>query len=111
MNNLACGSEVHKESVLASILRSQSANDTSWLSHFLQDTSNPQLRVVAVVCINNLLDPAGDGISSRMVRLREAGVETQLRKMVDDTCLDVKVMFLFILFFIFSLIFWHRYFL
>nr|XP_024385227.1 armadillo repeat-containing protein 8-like isoform X2 [Physcomitrium patens] len=91
MNNLACGSEVHKESVLASILRSQSANDTSWLSHFLQDTSNPQLRVVAVVCINNLLDPAGDGISSRMVRLREAGVETQLRKMVDDTCLDVKL--------------------
>lgn len=95
MNNVACGSEVHKEAVLASVLRSRSGNKSSWLICFLQDMSNPQLRVVAVVCIINLLDPAGGDISSRVMRLREAGVEAQLRKMVDDSCLDVKVRILF----------------
>lgn len=94
INNVVSGSEVHKEAVMTSILSSQSTNNTSWLTRFLQDMSNPQLRVVAVWCIINLLYPVGDGISSRVVRLREAGVEAQLQKMQDDSCLDVKVRFL-----------------
>ena len=98
MCNVASGSEVHKDAVLTSILTSQSTNNSSWLTRFLQDMSNPQLRVVAVWCIINLLYPAGDGISSRAIRLREAGVEAQLHKMVDDSCLDVKVITLLILF-------------
>jgi hypothetical protein len=91
INNVVSGSEVHKEAVMTSILSSQFTNKTSWLTRFLQDMSNPQLRVVAVWCIINLLYPVGEDISSRVVRLREAGVEAQLHKMVDDSCLDVKV--------------------
>jgi hypothetical protein len=90
INNVVSGSEVHKEAVMTSILCSQFTNKTSWLTRFLQDMSNPQLRVVAVWCIINLLYPVGEDISSRVVRLREAGVEAQLHKMVDDSCLDVK---------------------
>lgn len=91
INNVVSGSEVHKEAVMTSILSSQFTNKTSWLTRFLQDMSNPQLRVVAVWCIINLLYPVGEGISSRVIRLREAGVEAQLQKMQDDSCLDVKV--------------------
>lgn len=87
---------------MTSIMSSQSAMNTSWLTRFLQDLSNPQLRVVAVWCIINLLYPVGDGISSRVVRLRETGVEAQLLKMMDDSCLDVKVSYyLFIYYSIF----------
>lgn len=103
INNVVSGSEVHKEAVMTSILSSQSTNNTSWLTRFLQDMSNPQLRVVAVWCIINLLYPVGDGISSRVVRLREAGVEAQLQKMQDDSCLDVKVRFLVSFIFIYVL--------
>ena len=97
MNNVASGSEVHKDAVMTSISTSQSTNNNSWLNRFLQDMSNSQLRVMAVWCTINLLYPVGDGISPRVVRLREAGVEAQLQKMVDDSCLDVKVITLFIL--------------
>lgn len=91
INNVVSGSEVHKEAVMTSILSSHATNSTSWLTQFLQDMSNPQLRVVAVWCIINLLYPVGEGINSRVVRLREAGIEAQLQKMQDDSCLDVKV--------------------
>jgi hypothetical protein len=90
INNVVSGSEVHKEAVMTSILSSHATNSTSWLTQFLQDMSNPQLRVVAVWCIINLLYPVGEGINSRVVRLREAGIEAQLQKMQDDSCLDVK---------------------
>lgn len=94
INNVAAGSELHKEAVMALVLPQQSLNyslQTPWLIRFLQEMSNPQLRVVAVLCIINLTYPGENGTSSRVLRLREAGVESQLQRMVDDPCLDVKV--------------------
>lgn len=79
---------------MALVLPQQSLNyslQTPWLIRFLQEMSNPQLRVVAVLCIINLTYPGENGTSSRVLRLREAGVESQLQRMVDDPCLDVKV--------------------
>lgn len=93
INNVAAGSELHKEAVMALVLPQQSLNyslQTPWLIRFLQEMSNPQLRVVAVLCIINLTYPGENGTSSRVLRLREAGVESQLQRMVDDPCLDVK---------------------
>jgi armadillo repeat-containing protein 8 len=58
---------------------------------YLQDMSNPQLRVVAVWCIINLTYPNSPGAVDRILRLRENGVEAHLQKMADDPCLDVKV--------------------
>ena len=104
MNNVASGSEVHKDAVMTTILTSQATNNGSWLTRFLQDMSNPQLRVMAVWCIINLLYSVGDGVSLRVDRLREAGVEFQLQKMVDDPCLDVKVITLPILIVLYSIV-------
>lgn len=61
------------------------------LNRYLQDMINPQLRVVAVWCIINLTYPGGTGTSTRVTRLKNAGVESLLQKMADDPCLDVKV--------------------
>lgn len=102
INNVAAGSESHKEAVMALVLPQQSLNyslQTPWLIRFLQEMSNPQLRVVAVLCIINLTYPGENGTSSRVLRLREAGVESQLQRMVDDPCLDVKVIFSHLLLF------------
>ncbi|KAH9560125.1 hypothetical protein CY35_06G090600 [Sphagnum magellanicum] len=92
INNVAAGNERHKDAVMDLVAPHKALSNTSgfFLNRYLQDMINPQLRVVAVWCIINLTYPGGTGTSSRVTRLKNAGVESLLQKMADDPCLDVK---------------------
>ena len=46
--------------------------------------------MAAVWCVINLTWPDDHGVKYRVVRLREAGFEVQLRTLLDDPDLDVK---------------------
>lgn len=94
VSNVAAGNEVHKEAVMDIVIPVTSVGvnrNTSLLMRYLQDMSNPQIRVVALWCVINLTFPNSPGVSSRISRLRDGGIEAQLQSMVDDPCLDVKV--------------------
>jgi hypothetical protein len=93
INNVAAGNERHKDAVMDLVAPHKALSITSGflLNRYLQDMINPQLRVVAVWCIINLTYPGGTGTSTRVTRLKNAGVESLLQKMADDPCLDVKV--------------------
>ncbi|KAH7405377.1 hypothetical protein KP509_15G068000 [Ceratopteris richardii] len=91
LSNIAAGNELHKEAVMSFVAPvSQEGRNPSPILRFLQDMSNPQLRVAAVWCVMNLSYPDSPGAVTRVARLRESGIEQQLQKMVDDPCLDVK---------------------
>eukprot|EP00249_Psilotum_nudum_P017937 c26559_g1_i2 orf=648-2606(+) len=91
LSNVAAGNEFHKESVMRFAAPELPGSCTaSALISFLQDMSNPQLRVAAVWCIMNLTYPDSPGVVSRISRLCDAGIQLQLQKMVGDPCLDVK---------------------
>lgn len=91
LSNIAAGNEFHKEAVMGFVAPVMPGGGTvSALMRFLQDMSNPQLRVAAVWCVTNLSYTDSSGALSRVTRLRDAGIQQQLLKMVDDPCLDVK---------------------
>nr|GEW53814.1 armadillo repeat-containing protein 8 [Tanacetum cinerariifolium] len=50
-----------------------------------------QLRTAAVWTIVNLTIPTGAGALARVVKLRNAGIVSQLKNMGNDPCLDVKI--------------------
>ncbi|KAK9154901.1 hypothetical protein Sjap_002381 [Stephania japonica] len=90
LGNVATGNELHKEAVMSQILEPQvNGPSQSVLIKFLQG-NNSQLRVGAIWCIINLTYPDGPGTSSRIAKLRDAGVICQLKKLADDPCLDAK---------------------
>ncbi|KAK9128681.1 hypothetical protein Syun_017478 [Stephania yunnanensis] len=90
LGNVATGNELHKEAVMHQILEPQvNGPSQSVLMNFLQG-NNSQLRVGAIWCLINLTYPDGPGTSSRIARLRDAGVIGQLKKLADDPCLDAK---------------------
>ena len=90
LSNIAAGNEFHKEAVMKFVAPGAGFGASPML-RFLQDKSNSQLRVAAVWCVMNLSYPDSSGAATRVVMLREAGIEQQLTKMVDDPCMDVKV--------------------
>lgn len=91
LSNIAAGNELHKEAVMSFVApMSPGGCGPSPILRFLQDMSNPQLRVAAVWCVMNLSYPDSSGAVTRVARLRDTGIEQQLLKMVDDPCLDVK---------------------
>ncbi|KAJ7559874.1 hypothetical protein O6H91_04G104500 [Diphasiastrum complanatum] len=85
--NVAAGSEHHKEAVMEFVSPVAAG---SILVRFLEDMSNPQLRIAAVWCIMNLIHAESPGVFSRVLRFRDAGIQLQLQKMVEDPILDVK---------------------
>ncbi|KAJ7537947.1 hypothetical protein O6H91_11G029000 [Diphasiastrum complanatum] len=91
LSNVAAGSEHHKEAIMEFVspiaIGDRSA---SILLRFLQDMSNPQIRVAAVWCIMNLIHADSPGVLSRVLRLHDAGIQLQLQKMAEDPILDVK---------------------
>ncbi|KAL3702075.1 hypothetical protein R1sor_020097 [Riccia sorocarpa] len=93
VSNVAAGSEIHKEAVMNILIPETPMGvngNTSLLMRYLQDMSNPQLRVGALWCVINLTFPGCPGLAGRISRLRNAGVEAQLHTMAEDPCLDVK---------------------
>ncbi|KAL8483542.1 hypothetical protein ACS0TY_026286 [Phlomoides rotata] len=90
LSNVASGEEHHKEAVMKQLLP-QSGNDAETiLVKFLQSGSN-QLRTAAVWSIVNLTFPSSPGACGRVTKLWNAGVVSQLKNMVNDPCLDVKL--------------------
>eukprot|EP01018_Ginkgo_biloba_P005357 Gb_11611 [translate_table: standard] len=89
LSNVAAGNEYHKDEVMRFVAESVQ-EEHMLLIRFLQDVNNHQLRVAAVWCIMNLSYPDSPGVVARTERLRDVGILSQLQRMIDDPCLDVK---------------------
>lgn len=90
LSNVASGNEHHKEAVMNQLFPQGGASSETILLKFLQ-SDNCQLRTAAVWAIVNLTFPSSSGASSRASELRNAGIFSQLKNMVNDSCLDVKL--------------------
>lgn len=88
--NVASGNEFHKEAVMHQLLMQAVPDAFSIVVKFLQN-NDCQLRIAAVWALVNLTSPSSPGAFGRVVILRSAGVVQQLKTMVTDPCLDVKV--------------------
>ncbi|XP_074321281.1 uncharacterized protein LOC141657833 [Silene latifolia] len=88
--NVATGNEVHKEAVLQQLLLDGSNDGQPVLIKFL-DSNDDKLRTASVWAVVNLTFPSSPGAYSRFVKLRTAGVCSQISKMANDSCLDVKL--------------------
>ncbi|KVI09390.1 armadillo repeat-containing protein 8 isoform X1 [Cynara cardunculus var. scolymus] len=91
--NVASGQEFHKEAVMQQLLpQPQASNeDTQSIMVRMLQSDVAQLRTAAVWTIVNLTIPTGAGALARVVKLRNAGIVSQLKNMVNDPCLDVKL--------------------
>ncbi|XP_010545586.1 PREDICTED: armadillo repeat-containing protein 8 [Tarenaya hassleriana] len=89
--NVASGSELHKEAVMHQILPQEAESGSqNFVLKFLQ-SSEKKLRTATVWTIINLTSPSSLGAFDRHVKLRDAGIISQLKNMVTDPCLDVKI--------------------
>lgn len=88
--NVASGTELHKEAVMQQLFPQAKAGSENFMLKFLQSDEN-QLRVATVWTIINLISPSSPGAYDRHATLRSAGIIPQLKNMVNDVCLDVKV--------------------
>ena len=90
LSNIASGNEFHKEAVLHQLLLQVNNGTQAFILKFLQ-SNDSQLRTAAIWTIINLTFPSSPGASSRVVKLRNAGIVSQIKTMVNDPCVDVKV--------------------
>ncbi|GFZ13011.1 ARM repeat superfamily protein [Actinidia rufa] len=90
LGNVASGNEFHKEAVLHQLLPQIGDTTQSIIIKHLQNNDS-QLRTAAVWALVNLTFPSSPGAHGRVVKLRNAGITSQLKNMVNDPCLDVKL--------------------
>ncbi|XP_050110866.1 uncharacterized protein C26H5.04-like [Malus sylvestris] len=90
LSNVASGNEFHKEAVMHQLIPQADNGTQSFILKFLQSNEN-QLRTASVWAIVNLTFPLSPGALSRLVKLHDAGVVSQVKSMVNDPCLDVKL--------------------
>eukprot|EP00257_Ricinus_communis_P013779 XP_015571298.1 armadillo repeat-containing protein 8 isoform X2 [Ricinus communis] len=88
--NVASGNEFHKEAVMNKLLPQVDKETQSFIVKFLQ-SNDSRLRTAAVWAVVNLTFPSSPGAFNRLVKLRSAGIVPQIRNMVNDSCLDVKL--------------------
>lgn len=92
MCNVASGKEFEKEAVMQQLLNEDgNSNNTQSIIVTLLQSDVASLRTAVVWTIVNLTIPTGAGALARGVKLRNAGVVSQLKNMVNDPCLDVKL--------------------
>ncbi|XP_043692489.1 armadillo repeat-containing protein 8-like [Telopea speciosissima] len=90
LGNVATGNEFHKETVMHQLLPPEASEcSQSFVMKFLQNNDS-RLRTAAVWCVVNLTYPDSPGASDRIERLQNAGIISQIKKMVNDPCLDAK---------------------
>ncbi|XP_068638885.1 uncharacterized protein [Aristolochia californica] len=90
LSNIAAGSELHKEALMTHIIPPESSGgDQPIITSHLQ-SSDSRLRTASIWCIVNLTYPDSAGASDRIARLRNAGIISQIKSMVNDPCLDAK---------------------
>lgn len=90
LGNVASGNEFHKESVLQQLLPSADSYNQCVLVKFLRSSDNG-LRTAAAWTVVNLTFHGCPGAYRRLVKLRNAGVYSQIKNMTSDPCLDVKL--------------------
>uniref|UniRef100_A0ACD5W414 Uncharacterized protein n=2 Tax=Avena sativa TaxID=4498 RepID=A0ACD5W414_AVESA len=91
LTNLAAGDELSKEVVMDVIVPHRAdCMKPSFAVNFLQ-SKDKQLRVATLWCILNLVYPKSDASSTRLARLQNAGVISQVKSMIHDPCLDCKL--------------------
>ncbi|XP_020227625.1 armadillo repeat-containing protein 8 [Cajanus cajan] len=88
--NIASGNETHKDAIMQ-LLFSQAENVShSFFSRFLRSSDNI-LRTAAVWIIVNLTSLASPGAIDRIVKLHNVGIVSQIKRMANDPCMDVKL--------------------
>ncbi|OMO81686.1 Armadillo [Corchorus capsularis] len=88
--NVASGNEFHKEAVMHQLFPQMVDKNQSFMIKFLQSNES-QLRTAAVWTIVNLTCPSSPGAYGRLVKLRNAGIISQIKKLENDPCVDVKL--------------------
>ncbi|KAK4356525.1 hypothetical protein RND71_025496 [Anisodus tanguticus] len=88
--NVASGNEVHKEAVMQELFPPLANDSESIMFKFLH-SDDSRLRTAAVWALVNLTFPSSSGAFGRVMKLRNAGIVSQLKNMVNDPCLDVKL--------------------
>lgn len=88
--NMASGNVLHKDAVIHQLLPQAASGNQSFMIKILQN-SDSRLRTAAVWTLVNLTSPTYAGAFNRVVKLRHAGIVSQLKSMVNDPCLDVKL--------------------
>ncbi|KAK6776377.1 hypothetical protein RDI58_027378 [Solanum bulbocastanum] len=88
--NVASGNEVHKEAVMQELFPPLANECESIMSKFLH-SDDSRLRTAAVWALVNLTFPSSSGAFGRVMKLRNAGIVSQLKNMVNDPCLDLRV--------------------
>ncbi|KAG4935298.1 hypothetical protein JHK85_050217 [Glycine max] len=91
LNNIASGNEFHKEAVMQLLFPQDENGSHSFFEQFLQ-SHDSRLRTAAVWVIVNLTFPASPGAFGRIVNLRSFGIVSRIKKMSNDSCMDVKVL-------------------
>jgi armadillo repeat-containing protein 8 len=90
--NIAAGNELNKEAVMNVLLPHRADRIKPLFAvNFLQ-SKDKQLRVATLWCLLNLIYPKCEASSGRAVRLQNAGVIQQVKNMINDHCLDCKVL-------------------
>ncbi|KAJ7959750.1 armadillo repeat-containing protein 8 [Quillaja saponaria] len=89
-SNVASGNEFHKEAVMQQLLSQTDNQMHSFMIKFLR-SNNSNLRTAAIWVLINITFPSSPGAFSRVVKLRSTGVVSQIKSMVNDPCMDVKL--------------------
>ncbi|KAE9594134.1 hypothetical protein Lalb_Chr18g0050571 [Lupinus albus] len=90
LSNIASGNEFHKEAVMQLLFPQAENGSQSFFNQFLQSNDN-HLRAAAIWVITNLTFPESPGAFGRIVNLRSLGIVSQIKKMFNDSCMDVKL--------------------
>ncbi|OIV95566.1 hypothetical protein TanjilG_04903 [Lupinus angustifolius] len=91
LSNIASGNEFQKEAVIQLLFPQAENGSQSFFNQFLQSNDN-HLRTAAIWVITNLTFPESPGAFGRIVNLRSLGIVSQIKKMFNDSCMDVKVL-------------------
>ncbi|CAL5433935.1 unnamed protein product [Camellia sinensis] len=90
LSNVASGNEFHKEAVMDQLFPQIGDNIQSIMIKLLQ-SNDSRLRTACVWTVVNLTFPSSPGAHSRVAKLQNACITSQLKNMVNDPCLDVKL--------------------
>lgn len=90
LSNIASGNEFHKEAIMQLLFPQAENGSHSLLSQYLQ-SNDSRLRTSAAWVIVNLTVPASPGAFDRVVKLRNFGIVSQIKRMTSDSCMDVKL--------------------
>ncbi|KAL2316603.1 hypothetical protein Fmac_030479 [Flemingia macrophylla] len=90
LSNIASGNETHKDTIMQLLFPQAENVPRSFFSQSLRSFDS-RLRTSAVWVIVNLTSPASPGAFGRILKLRIVGIVSQIKRMANDPCMDVKL--------------------